>query len=104
MEKYELRRGLELVMELSSSFNKYLSDREPWKNEAKRAQTLYVSSRGLSALAILAEPFLPFTSAKMRKALGIKKALWEDTGKELLKPGAKLNPPEQLFKKIEEKK
>lgn len=104
MEKYELKRGLELLMELSSSFNKYLSDREPWKNEAKRAQTLYVSSRGLSALAILSEPFLPFTSEKMRKALGIKKAEWKGAGKELLKPGAKLNPPEQLFKKIEEKK
>jgi len=104
MDKYELRRGLELLMDLSSSFNKYLSDREPWKNEGKRAQTLYVCSRGLSALAILCEPFLPFTSAKMRKALGMKEALWEDAGKELLKPGAKLNPPEQLFKKIEEKK
>lgn len=104
MEKYELRRGLELLMELSSSFNKYLSDREPWKNEAKRAQTLYVSSRGLSALAILCEPFLPFTSEKMVKALGIKKAEWKDAGRELLKPGAKLDTPEQLFKKIEEKK
>ncbi|MDD2655402.1 MAG: methionine--tRNA ligase [Candidatus ainarchaeum sp.] len=104
MEKYELRRGLELLMELSSSFNKYLSDREPWKNEAKRAQTLYVSSRGLSALAILCGPFLPFTSARMRGALGIKVALWEDAGKELVKPGAKLEAPEQLFRKIEEKK
>ena len=104
MDKYELRRGLELLMELSSSFNKYLSDREPWKNEAKRAQTLYVSSRGLSALAILSEPFLPFTAEKMRKALEIKKVEWKDAGKELLKPGMKLNPPEQLFKKIEEKK
>ncbi|MEW5996583.1 MAG: methionine--tRNA ligase [Candidatus Micrarchaeota archaeon] len=104
LEKYELRRGLELVMELSSLFNKYLSDREPWKNEGKRAQTLYVCSRGLSALAVLSEPFLPFTAEKMRKALGIKKALWEDAGKELLKPGAKLETPEQLFRKIEEKK
>lgn len=104
MEKYELRRGLELLMELSSSFNKYLSDREPWKNEGKRAQTLYVCSRGLSALAILAEPFLPFTAGKMRKALGIKKAEWKDAGRELLRPGTKLNPPEQLFRKIEEKK
>ena len=104
MEKYELKRGLELLMELSSSFNKYLSDREPWKNEGKRAQTLYVSSRGLSALAILCEPFLPFTAEKMVKGLGMKKAEWKDAGKELLKSGAKLNPPEQLFKKIEEKK
>ncbi|HNT61054.1 MAG TPA: class I tRNA ligase family protein, partial [Candidatus Bilamarchaeaceae archaeon] len=104
MEKYELRRGLELLMELSSSFNKYLSDREPWKNEGKRAQTLYVSSRGLSALAILSGPFLPFTAEKMGRGLGMEKALWEDADKELLRPGAKLEAPQQLFKKIEEKR
>ena len=104
MEMCELRRGLELLMELSSSFNKYLSDREPWKKEESRAQTLYVSSRGLSALAILSEPFLPFTAEKMRKGLGLGNAEWKDADKELLKPGTKLNPPEQLFKKIEEKK
>lgn len=101
MEKYELKKAMDLLMELSAYFNKYLSGREPWKNGEKRAQTLYVCSRGLSALAVLSEPFLPFTAEKMRKALGLGEAKWDDAGKELLKPGAKLNPPEQLFRKIE---
>jgi methionyl-tRNA synthetase len=55
-------------------------------------------------LAVLSEPFLPFTAAKLRKMLGMEQPKWEDAGNtELIKPGRRLNKPELLFERIEDK-
>ncbi len=105
LEKFEFREAQEEIMHTTSEFNKYLSEREPWKDRnAKRvATTLYVSLRWVSALATLLQPFLPFSSQKLAKMLEIKILSWNDADKEYLKQGAKLGEIEMLFKKIEDK-
>lgn len=105
LENFEFRDAQEEIMRTTSEFNKYLSDREPWKDkDAKRvATTLYVSSRWVSALATLLNPFLPFTAEKLRTMLKLKPVSWANADKELLKPGISLEAIEMLFKRIEDK-
>ena len=100
IEKIELKRAQDAVLEFSSLFNKYLSDREPWKNEEKRSQTLYVCSRGTTALAIFMEPFLPFSAEKLRSLLNMKGIGWSAADAETLQPGGSIKA-EPLFRKIE---
>jgi len=87
--------------------NKYLADTEPWKvakTDMDRVSTIMHLSLQIAAnLAIAFEPFLPFTSAKLRTMLGISSFNWKDLGKiDLLKAGAELGTPELLFEKIED--
>ncbi len=105
MEKFEFKDAQEEIMRTTSEFNKYLSDREPWKDkDVKRvATTLYVCSRWVSALATLISPFLPFTSEKLCKMLPIKISSWSDADKELLRPGTRLGEVEMLFRRIDDK-
>ncbi|MFH1285617.1 MAG: methionine--tRNA ligase [Candidatus Micrarchaeota archaeon] len=108
IEKFLLKEGLEEICAFTATLNKYLSDREPWKekDEGRRANCLYVSTRGLTALAILLEPYLPFTSRKMFAMLGIseKELKWSNVEKELLKAGAKIGEVKPLFEKVSDEK
>ncbi|MEW6529120.1 MAG: methionine--tRNA ligase [Candidatus Micrarchaeota archaeon] len=105
LDKFEFRDAQDEIMRTTSEFNKYLSEREPWKdkNTERVATTLYVSSRWVSALTTLLNPFLPFTSQKLANMIGIKIQNWKDADKEHLKPGAKIGEVEILFKKIDDK-
>ena len=108
LESVELRRAQEEVIALSSELNKYLSAKEPWKekNETKRGNCLYVCTRGVTTLAILLEPFLPFTSRRLFNILGLGYDLmkWENISAELLKPGAVISEAKPLFEKISDEK
>lgn len=105
LEKFEFRDAQEEIMRTTSEFNKYLSDREPWRDKDARrvATTLYICSRWVSALATLLNPFLPFTSEKLCRMLSIELQPWSGLDKELLRPGTRLGEVEMLFKRIEEK-
>ena len=106
LEKYEVKSGLEEIVALSGELNRYLSAREPWKDKdsARVARTLYVSSRGITALGVLLYPYLPFTSEKLFSMLHIdaKKLGWADADKELLKQGSELGEIAPLFVKVDE--
>src|SRR5690606_33456451 len=90
--------------------NKYLADEEPWKvikEDGERVRTImYVALQIATALAILSEPFLPFTSEKLKKMLGMGdiKLKWKDVAQnpELLVAGHQINEAELLFGKIED--
>jgi methionyl-tRNA synthetase len=94
-------------MNLARIGNKYLADTEPWKvakTDMNRVATIMHLSLQIAAnLAIAFEPFLPFTSAKLRTMLTLETFNWADLGKiDLLATGAQLGTPELLFEKIED--
>ncbi len=104
-EKMRIRDAQEDMLRLAHEFNKYMSDSEPWKekDEKKVANTLYVCMRGVSALCIMMEPFIPKSSEKLREMLGIneKNFTWENFEKELVAPGTEITDIVPLFKKVE---
>ncbi|MCQ2298636.1 MAG: methionine--tRNA ligase [Bacteroidales bacterium] len=107
IETYRFREALSEMMNLARLGNKYLTETEPWKlikTDATRAATVLNLSLQICAnLAILAEPFLPFSAEKMRKMLNLSASGWTTAGSsELLKEGDLINQPELLFEKIED--
>lgn len=112
LERYRFREGSQQLMNLARLGNKYLADQEPWKlikTDENRVQTImYVALQIATGLAILSEPFLPFTSNKLKGILRHAEldsaSHWDDiaTNDVLLPAGHQLNPSELLFRKIED--
>ncbi|MFO7701512.1 MAG: methionine--tRNA ligase [Psychroflexus maritimus] len=112
LEKYRFREAQAEMMNLARWGNKYLADEEPWKKvkiDEKRTETImYVAIQVVAALAIVAEPFLPFTAAKLRKIINedqlVSKILWNDLAnvEELMPSGHQINQAQLLFSKIED--
>jgi methionyl-tRNA synthetase len=108
IERYRFREALGELMNVARLGNKYLADEEPWKmvkeNPARVQTQMYVALQIASALAILSEPFLPFTSAKLCKILDIKVNNWnlEFENWNLTKPGHQIGQAEILFAQIED--
>lgn len=107
LEQFRFREALQELMNLARLGNKYLADTEPWKvikeNEA-RVQTILNIGLQISAnLAILSEPFLPHTSAKLKQMLNMSQYLWTDAGNEnLLANNHQISEAQLLFEKIED--
>jgi len=107
LNNFRFRDAQKEAMTLARIGNKYLADTEPWKvakTDMNRVATIMHLSLQISAnLAIAFEPFLPFTSEKLRTMLGMKTFSWFDLGKiDLLATGTQLGTPELLFEKIED--
>ncbi len=107
IERYRFREALNELMNLARLGNKYLTDMEPWKlaktDPDKVKEIMYVSLQIVANLAILSEPFLPFSSSKLYGMLNLKQLKWKDAGSsEIIKPSHKLNKPELLFERIED--
>lgn len=109
IENYRFREALKEMMNLARLGNKYLADTEPWKviktDEARVGTILNISLQITASLAIACEPFLPFTSAKLRAMLQLpsSECKWENIGcLTLLAPGHELGQAELLFEKIED--
>jgi len=129
LERYRFREGSQELMNLARLGNKYLADAEPWKlikTDEERVKTImYVALQIATGLAILSEPFLPFTSTKLKKILriaqndkdsvrsststplgtGSVETTWDGvtTAETLLPAGHTINKSELLFRKIEDK-
>ncbi len=107
LDVFKFRDALKEAMNLARIGNKYIADCEPWKvakTDMKRVETiLYISLQLVANLSIAFEPFLPFSSKKLRDMLNISDFDWDRLGAtDLLAPGHKLNEPELLFEKIED--
>ncbi len=108
IERYRFREALGELMNVARLGNKYLADEEPWKmikeNPARVQTQMYVALQIASALAILSEPFLPFTSSKLCNILDIKINNWnlEFENWNLTKPGHQIGQAEILFAQIED--
>lgn len=106
IETYKFREATALLMDLARTGNKYLAETEPWKlasTDPARVGTILNLALQVSAnLAVLCEPFLPFTALKLREMLALKPLWWKDTGAvDLLPVGHALGVAKLLFEKIE---
>ena len=128
IERYRFREGSQELMNLARLGNKYLADEEPWKtiktDEGRTQTVMFVALQIATALAVLCEPFLPFTSKKLKEILrftqndnvtlststslstGSIEVSWEDvSSKDILLPAGhqiQQGKPELLFSKIED--
>ena len=110
IERYRFREASQELMNLARLGNKYLADEEPWKQiktDEERVKTImYVALQIAAGLAVVAEPFLPFTSQKLKDILNISSDLsWEDISTQdvLIASNQEINKAELLFSKIEDK-
>lgn len=107
IEQYRFREALGELMNLARLGNKYLADTEPWKiikEEPKRVETILAISLQIAAnLAILSEPFLPFTSKSLFEQLNLSASNWNAAGAaNIINAGHQLGDPSLLFAKIED--
>lgn len=118
IERYRFREASQELMNLARLGNKYLADEEPWKVikvDEERVQTImYVALQIAAALAVLSEPFLPFTSDKLKEILNVSLSdstqenfienTWNDVAKKdiLIPANHQINQAELLFSKIED--
>lgn len=114
IERYRFREAQTELMNVARLGNKYLADEEPWKtiktDEARTQTVMYVALQIATALSVLSEPFLPFTSNKLKDILNVTPSAlegslsWNDiSNKEILIPeGHTINQSELLFSKIED--
>lgn len=118
IERYRFREAGQELMNLARLGNKYLADEEPWKvikeNEARTRTIMFVALQIASALATLSEPFLPFTSNKLKSILNVSSSdsttencienSWNDIASKdtLLPVGHQIGKAELLFSKIED--
>jgi len=114
IERYRFREAQQELMNVARLGNKYLADEEPWKtiktDEERTKTIMYVALQIATTLSVLSEPFLPFTSEKLRKILHTELDATEvpldwnsiSTLDEYMRPGHQIGPAELLFSKIED--
>jgi methionyl-tRNA synthetase len=117
LELYKFREALFEVIDLARKGNKYMQEKEPWKKVPKGEEVISAENQHLidnclhiclqltANMAILINPFLPFTARKMLHLMKVVEKMldWENAGKmKLLSVGYSLRPPELLFRKIED--
>ncbi len=118
IERYRFREAQMELMNVARLGNKYLADEEPWKtiktDEARTKTVMYIALQIATALAVLSEPFLPFTSEKLKKMLNLSSSdatkeydienTWKDveTKANLIPSGHTIGKGELLFSKIED--
>lgn len=111
--RYRFREASQELMNLARLGNKYLADEEPWKQvkeNPERVKTImYVAMQIATGLSVVAEPFLPFTSNKLKNMLNVTSSelemTWDsvETNNELIPANHKIGKAELLFAKIEDK-
>ena len=108
LDAFRFRESQAEMMNLARLGNKYLTDSEPWKvfkDDPDRVKTiLNISLQICANLAVLCEPFLPFTARKLTAMLNMDTLHWNDAGNpEILPAGHQLNKAEYLFERIDDK-
>jgi len=107
MEIFKLQEALRHAISLSHLGNRYFNEKEPWKtiktDRQESANTLYVAAQTVKQLAIILEPFIPFTAEKLWKLLNLPGSVheqkWNETETEL-PPNHRINKAKPLFSKI----
>lgn len=107
LDNFKFRDAQKEAMNLARIGNKYIADAEPWKlikTDPERVKTIiYISLQLTANLAIAFEPFLPFSSKKLREMINMEEFKWDELGStDLLPAGKQLAKPSLLFEKIED--
>ena len=112
LENNEVDKALKEILTFSSFLNQYFQRKQPWKDPQGANTLLFISINAVRLiLAIMLEPFIPFSAEKIRLQFGIDSCggdgndvhiqKWESLGHMCIKPGESLGKVEPLFKKIE---
>ena len=107
IETFHFREALKQAMEIARVGNRYLQETEPWRvaktDMARTATILNIALQICANIAIAFEPFIPFTSAKLAKMLGLDSMSWDKLGaSDLIADGKEIGQPELLFEKVED--
>ena len=107
LANFRVREALALMMDVARLGNKYLADSEPWKvikTDTERTATIMNIGLQIAAnLAVVAEPFMPFTAAKLCQMFGLTKLDWNEAGRgDLLKEGQIITNIGHLFSPLED--
>ena len=107
LDTYKFREALSELMNLARLGNRYLTENEPWKQfktDPERVKTvLAVSLQIVAKLAILSEPFLPFSAKKLQSMIGLEVSSWNQAKETiLLNENATIGEVELLFTKVED--
>jgi len=107
IEKNELSRGLKKITEFCAFCNQYFQRKQPWANKEKAKTCLHLSANAVRTLAILLEPYTPFSAESLWQQLRLKgsvhKQKWSSASELALRSGHLINKPEILFRKVEDK-
>jgi methionyl-tRNA synthetase len=107
LDNFRFREALKSMMDIARLGNKYLADNEPWKviktDPARVGTVLNISLQITANLAIVAQPFLPFSAVKIAEFIKLGSSLWKDAGRgDILEAGHQLGEVSLLFEKIED--
>ena len=106
LANFRLRDALIELLNIARAGNKYLADNEPWKliksDESRVRTIMFVSIEITAHLAMLSEPFLPFTSERIYNMLNLQKQLWNVSDAWVMQPGHRLGVVQLLFEKVED--
>jgi len=105
LKKIELIKGLVKILRFSSFCNRYFQKKQPWTKSKSVKTCLYLCANAVKSLAILLEPYLPFSAENIWQQLNLKNSVheqdWDSASELTIKSGHKINRPEPLFRKIE---
>lgn len=105
IENNELSRGLKTIMEFSTVCNQYFQRNQPWKDKAKAKTCLYLCANAVRTLAILLEPYIPFSADGLWQQLNldgsVHKRDWDSASRLSMPEGHRINRPKVLFQKIQ---
>ncbi len=106
IERNELSKGLRKIIEFSASCNQYFQKKQPWTSLEKAKTTLYLCTNAVHSLAILLEPYIPFSAEKLWQQLNLpdsaQKQNWNSASQLKIEYGHKINQPTVLFQKIQD--
>jgi methionyl-tRNA synthetase len=107
IEKNELTKGLRKIVEFSAFCNQYFQKKQPWTDLEKAKTTLYLCVNAARSLAILLEPYTPFSAEKLWQQLNLDNTVqeqkWDAASQITIKGGHKILQPSALFEKIQDK-
>ncbi len=106
IEKNELSRGLRRIVEFCTVCNQYFQQKQPWTDKEKAKSCLHLSVNATRTLAILLEPYIPFSAEKLWQQLNqpgsVHKQDWNSASQCLIESGHPINEPKALFQKIQD--
>ncbi len=106
IQNFRFREAMSHVIDVARLGNKYLTDTEPWKifkgNPDRVKDIIYNSIQIVANISILCEPFLPFTSKKIKGHLNVSDLIWNDIGSNILNPDHIISGKAHIFSKIED--
>ena len=107
IQNFKFREAMSYVIDVARLGNKYLTDTEPWKifeeNPERVKGIIHNSVQIVANISILCEPFIPFTSKKIRKLLKISDINWSNTSSSIVNAGHEISGKAHIFSKIEDK-